>query len=180
MTDHIIKNKYKVATELGVFAGRSVFPIALAIAANQGHAVYAVDAWENEVATSAPTSAQDDFWWEAVDLVAIKSMFLREIVSQNLVSLIKIIELPSAQACDAMARRIGKGIEFLHIDAGHSEAQSLSDVTGWSDLVAAGGTIVLDDIDWPGVRQADEYLAGRFERIEEVRIGSTTFAAYRV
>jgi len=40
--------------------GDSVFPIALAIAANQGNAVYAVDAWDNSVATSAPTSERDD------------------------------------------------------------------------------------------------------------------------
>jgi hypothetical protein len=94
MVDHIVQNGYRTAAELGVFAGRSVFPIALAIAANQGRAVYAVDAWDNAVATSAPVSERDDIWWEAVDLIAIKSQFLREMVSQNLVSLIKIIELP--------------------------------------------------------------------------------------
>ena len=97
MADHIVQNGYKTAAELGVYAGRSVFPIALAIAANQGRAVYAVDAWDNAVATSAPISEGDDVWWEAVDLVAIKSQFLRETISQNLVSLIKIIELPSAE-----------------------------------------------------------------------------------
>jgi hypothetical protein len=87
---------YKIATELGVYAGRSVFPIALAIAANQGHVVYAVNTWDNAVATSAPISERDDVWWDAVDLVAIKSQFLRETISQNRVSLIKIIELLSA------------------------------------------------------------------------------------
>jgi hypothetical protein len=78
MADHIVQNGYKTATELGVYAGRSVFPIALAIAANQGHAVYAVDAWDNAVATSASISERDDIWWEDVDLVNIKSQFLRE------------------------------------------------------------------------------------------------------
>jgi len=107
MADHIVRQGYKTATELGVYAGRSVFPIALAIAANQGHAVYAVDAWDNAVATSASTSERDDIGWEAVDLVAIKSQFLRETISQNLVSLIKIIELPSA--------------DFLHTNGKHSE-----------------------------------------------------------
>jgi len=33
MADHIVKNGYRTAAELGVYAGRSVFPIALAIAA---------------------------------------------------------------------------------------------------------------------------------------------------
>jgi hypothetical protein len=73
-----------------------VFPIALAIAANQGHVVCAVNTWDNAVATSAPISERDDVWWDAVDLVAIKSQFLRETISQNRVSLIKIIELLSA------------------------------------------------------------------------------------
>ena len=63
MADHIVQKGYKTATELGVYAGRSVFPIALAIAANQGHAVYAVDAWDNAVATSASINQPDDIWW---------------------------------------------------------------------------------------------------------------------
>jgi len=180
MADHIVQKGYKIATELGVYAGRSVFPIALAIAANQGHAVYAVDAWDNAVATSAPISERDDVWWDAVDLVAIKSQFLRETISQNLVSLIKIIELPSAEACRTVSRLIGRSIDFLHIDGAHSEVQALADVTNWSKLVALGGTIVLDDIDWSGVRRADEFLASRFERIEEIRGSGTAFTAYRV
>jgi len=95
----------------------------------------------------------------------IKSQFLRETISQNLVSLMKIIELPSAEACRTVSRIIGKSIDFLHIDGVHSEAQALADVTNWSELVVSGGMIVLDDIDWPGVRRADEFLAGRFERV---------------
>jgi hypothetical protein len=180
MVDHIVQKGYKTATELGVYAGRSVFPIALAIAANQGHAVYAVDAWDNAIATSAPISERDDIWWDAVDLVAIKNQFLRETISQNLVGLIKIIELPSAEACQTLSGLIGRSIDFLHIDGAHSEAQALADVTNWSNLVALGGTIVLDDIDWSGVRRADEFLASRFERIEEIRGSGTAFTAYRV
>jgi Methyltransferase domain len=180
VADHIVQKGYKTATELGVYAGRSVFPIALAIAANQGHAVYAVDAWDNAVATSAPISKRDDMWWDAVDLIAVKSQLLRETISQNLVSLIKIIELPSAEACQTVSRLIGRSIEFLHIDGAHSEAQALTDVINWSNLVALGGTIVLDDIDWSGVRGADEFLASRFERIEEIRGSGTAFSAYRV
>ena len=180
MADHIVEREYKTATELGVYAGRSIFPIALAIAANQGHAVYAVDAWDNAVATSAPISERDDIWWEGVDLVNIKSQFLRETISQNLVSLIKIIELPSAEACQTVSRLIGKGIDFLHIDGAHSETQALADVENWSELVVSGGMIVLDDIDWSGVRKANEFLARRFERIGEIRGYGAACAAYRV
>jgi predicted O-methyltransferase YrrM len=167
MADRIVQKGYKTAMELGVYAGRSVFPIALAIAANPGHAVYAVDAWDNAVATSAPISERDDVWWEGVDSVNIKSQFLRETISQNLVSLIKIIELPSAEACQTVSRLVGRGIDFLYVDGMHSETQALADVQNWSELVVSGGMIVLDDIDWSGVRRADEFLASRFERIEE-------------
>ena len=179
MADHIVRQGYKTATELGVYAERSAFPIALAIAANQGHAVYAVDAWNNTVATSAPISQRDDIWWEAVDLVAAKSQFLRETVSQNLVSLIKIIELPSAEACRTVSRLIGRSIDFLHIDGAHSESQALADVKNWTELVAPEGMIVLDDIDWPGVRKADEFLASRYEKIEEFRGSGIAFPAYQ-
>jgi predicted O-methyltransferase YrrM len=180
MVDRILENGYKTAAELGVYAGRSVFPIALAIAANRGRAVYAVDAWENAVATSAPTDGDDHEWWDSVDLVAIKSTFLREMVSQNLVSLIKVLELPSAEACAAVSQQVGRGIDFLHIDGAHAEAQAIYDVTHWSQLVTSGGTIVLDDIDWPGVRSAHAFLSSRFERVEEFRSDSFAFAGFRV
>ena len=180
MAHHILRNDYKVAAEIGVYAGRSIFPMALAIAANQGRAVFAVDAWENSVATSTLESRPDYTWWDTVDMISIKNRFLREIISQNMVSLIKIVELPSPEACRAVSNRIGRGIDFLHIDGAHSEAQAVTDATEWSELVAPGGTIVLDDIDWPGVRKADELLASRFDRIQEVQGEGITFAAYRV
>ena len=101
-------------------------------------------------------------------------------ISQNLVSLIRIIELPSAEACQIVSRLIGKIVDFLHIDGAHSEAQALADVTNWSELVTSGGMIVLDDIDWSGVRRADEFLASRYERVEEIRGSGVAFSAYRV
>jgi Methyltransferase domain len=180
MVEQITANRYQTAAELGVFAGRSVFPVALAIAANQGRAVYAVDAWENAVATADPGDARDHRWWDSVDLVAIKSAFLGEVIAQNMVGLIKILELTSAEACAALSGQLGRGIDFLHIDGAHSEAQALHDVANWSPLVTAGGTIVLDDIDWPGVRGADAFLEERFERIAERRGDGFAFAAFRV
>jgi predicted O-methyltransferase YrrM len=180
MANSIARNGYKIAAEVGVFAGRSLLPIALAIAANQGRAVYAVDAWDNAVATSMPTSERDDSWWATEDLVAAKSSFLCETVSQNFSGLIKIIELPSAQACDAIQSILGRSIDFLHIDGAHSEDQALSDVANWSELVSPGGMIVLDDIDWPSIRKAKEFLVSRFEQVAESRGDRTAFAAYRV
>lgn len=180
MTDQILDNGYKVAAEIGVFADRSVFPIAFAIAANKGSAVYAVDAWENAVATSSPTEQQNHIWWDSADLISVKSSFLREIISQNPVGLIKIFELPSALAYGAVSQQIGKNIDFLHIDGAHSEVQASFDAVHWSELVAPGGTIVLDDIDWSGVRDAAAFLSGKFEQIEELRGEQFAFAAYRV
>jgi hypothetical protein len=180
MVDEIIANRYQTAAELGVFAGRSVFPIALAIAANRGRTVYAIDCWENAVATVGPEDAKDYRWWNSVDLVAVKSAFLGEMIAQNMVGLVKILELPSAEACAALSSQLWRGIDFLHIDGAHSEAQARYDVTHWSPLVAPGGTIVLDDIDWPGVRGADAFLDERFERIAERRGDKFAFAAFRV
>jgi hypothetical protein len=102
------------------------------------------------VATSASTSERDDIWWEAVDLVANKSWFLPETISQNLVSLIKIIKLPSAEACRTISQLLVKSIDFLHADGAYPEAQALADVTNRSKLVASGGMIVLDDITGQG------------------------------
>lgn len=180
MVDRILNNGYTTAAEIGVFGGRSVFPIAFAIAANKGKAVYAVDAWENEVATSSPAESQNDLWWDNVDLVTAKNSFLREIVSQNLVSIIRIFELPSDIAYAAVANKVGQSIDFLHIDGAHSETQANFDVIHWSGLVTPGGTIVLDDVDWSGVRDAAAFLSDKYKKIDELRGKGFAFAAFRV
>jgi hypothetical protein len=157
-----------------------VFPIALAIAANRGTAVYAVDAWENEAAISSPTEYQNDVWWDNVDLVAVKDSFLREVISQNLCSILKILEIPSDLAHTAVKKKIGRSINFLHIDGAHSEIQASFDVKNWSELVTPGGMIVLDDIDWPGVQDAAAFLSDEHEKVDELRGKGFAFAAFRV
>jgi hypothetical protein len=98
MTGQILEREYKVAAEVGVYAGRSLFPIALAVAANGGRAVYAVDGWDNLVATSEPTNLQNDVWWDNADLAETKRQFLNEIILQNLSDTIKILEMSSQEA----------------------------------------------------------------------------------
>jgi hypothetical protein len=46
--------------------------------------------------------------------------------------------------------------------------------------MAPGGTIVLDDIDWEGVRNAADFLQTRFEKIGEFRGDKFAYAAFRV
>jgi predicted O-methyltransferase YrrM len=180
MVERILGYDYKIATEIGVFAGRSVFPIALAIAANNGLAVYAVDAWENAIASASSSEYHDHVWWDDVDLVSIKSSFLKEIISQNLVGLVKLLELPSGLAYAAASQKTGRTIDFLHIDGAHSEEQAVSDAANWSQLVTRGGTIVLDDIDWPGVVKAYQFLGEKFDKVHELRGEKFAFAAFNV
>jgi cephalosporin hydroxylase len=61
-------------------------------------------------------------------------------------------------------------IALLHIDGNHAYAAVKADIAAWTDLVADGGWIVLDDYTWPfgdGPRRAgDELLAEHRRRIE--------------
>jgi predicted O-methyltransferase YrrM len=61
-------------------------------------------------------------------------------------------------------------IAVLHVDGNHSYENARADVDAWTDLVAPGGWIVIDDYIWPygdgPQRVGDEFLAANLDRIE--------------
>lgn len=64
-----------------------------------------------------------------------------------------VLEGPSA----AMARMVEDGsLDFIFIDADHSEEAVLADIAAWRPKVREGGVILGHDIDWRGVKAAVE------------------------
>jgi hypothetical protein len=56
------------------------------------------------------------------------------------------------------APRYNRHIDLVHVDGAHSVEQSMFDATNWLTLLRPGGYLVLDDINWPTVGMAHEYL----------------------
>ncbi len=179
----ILRESCRQIAEIGVFGGRSLLPMALAARSLGMASVLAVEPWDNEVAIRAPTGAQNDAWWARVDMPAVKSRFLRQLVNLGLADVVRLVEGCSAEALRLLgtAKEVGHGrFDLVHIDGSHAPGQALQDVLSWSRLVRPGGIVVLDDIAWDSVGAAVAWLRGHFLTVEEVReADGASYGAYR-
>ena len=163
-----LARKPEVATglEIGIFAGKSFFPVCQAFKDKGAGKHYGVEPWSNAVAVETTTNAANDAWWSKLDMGAIKKQFFNNLIRFDLVEFAGIIETASDSAYPLFAtHRYFQKIDLLHVDGAHSTPQALYDVTVWTKLVRPGGYVVLDDINWPEVGLAYEYLKTLGEEI---------------
>lgn len=138
----VIARRPKDITEIGVFGGRSLIPMAMTLKqrAIPGK-ITGIDPY------SAEESAKDQIgenahWWGTLNHAAIKERFLGNVKRFALEPYVTFIEKPSDDVqpmpCD-----------LLHLDGNHSD-QALRDAERFGPMVRSGGIAVLDDIRWEG------------------------------
>jgi FkbM family methyltransferase len=181
LADLIGSNGCKDVLEIGIFGGRSLIPMAMAVQSlGTGGRVLGIEAWSNSVAVATETTAENDDWWQKVDMKAIKTGFLSSVVRNDVADTVVVLEMSSDKAF-AVIETLGIGpFDLVHVDGSHSEEQALRDVRQWAPLVRPGGILVLDDILWPSVRAAREHVRQTFADIEEiVETDTAAYGAYR-
>lgn len=153
----------KVYVELGVFAGRSLFPMALALGGNGGM-IYGIDPWKKEASLESSCGPVHDAWWEKLDYADIHEQCVKSLWRLNLESCIVLIR-SQAHVCAPLFQT---PIDLLHIDGNHSEETSVRDVQIWLPKVRSGGTIWFDDTDWLTTRKAVGLLTEACEVVGDV------------
>lgn len=153
------------AVEVGIFGGKSFLPLAVAIQA-KGGIVYGVEAWSNDAAVLEPTDQMNDNWWANVDFHAVKSRLHSDIVRFGLSTTIRLLDIPSSQACVALS---AERFDLIHIDGCHASAAALHDVKEWSKLLSPKGVLVVDDIDWDSLSAARAFISDHFDMLDVIR-----------
>lgn len=143
------QNQPLISVEIGVFGGRSLIPVAAVLKELGRGIVYGIETWSPIIATENPTNELNDQWWQAVDFNFVKSSFLNFIGKHDLVSYIKLVEVPSSNAAILFS-----SIDFLHIDGSHSVVNSSEDVLLYAMKVKKGGIIIMDDVNWKSTSAA--------------------------
>jgi predicted O-methyltransferase YrrM len=181
LADLIAENGCGRVLEIGIFGGRSLIPMAMAVKDRVPEgSVFGVEAWSNAVAVETATSAESDTWWREVDLKAIKAGFLRNLLENDLTGIVKVLEMSSDQAFKQLTATGIEHFDLIHVDGSHSQAQALQDVEMWAGLLQPGGILVLDDIGWPSVQGARDHLRRTMSVIEEVlEADGLAYGAYR-
>jgi predicted O-methyltransferase YrrM len=163
--------------EVGIFGGRSLVPMALALKANGRGVAYGIESWSPDAATRYATNDANDDWWQKVDYGSVKRKFFDFIVRRDLLDVIKVVEADSHKA-----HLLFEGIDMLHIDGGHSPFGAAADVVHYGPRVRPGGIIVFDDIDWPTTKPAVaalENIADHVGEIQDEASGTSTCAIFR-
>lgn len=142
--------------ELGVFAGRSVIPIAdLLHSENVSGMIYGIDPWATAEATKG-YSEENEKWWREVNLPD----FLKQ--SHELVrkyGLHRYVTLITSTSDDAAVLFRGVKLDYLHIDGQHVFEQFKRDVDNYVPLCRPSAPIIVDDVGWVGGSQASEYIS---------------------
>lgn len=143
----------KISLEIGVFAGRSLVPMALAHRAiNHGH-VIGIDSWSGNESQRGQTPEHAEFWSQDTMHKNAESICRRTIESEELGGFV------SLEKCPSDLYTVQEEIGLLHVDGNHSE-QAVRDVQRFAKRVVPGGFVVMDDLHWDnnGPKHAAEVL----------------------
>jgi predicted O-methyltransferase YrrM len=127
-----------------------------------------------------PTNDVNDAWWASVNFSQVKERFFTNALRYGVLPILNVLQMDSEAAFEILKTQ-GRRFDLIHIDGAHSPERSLRDVTAWSTLVRKGGLVIFDDIAWPSVKQAREYLTNNLRVIDEViESDNTSYGAYEV
>jgi cephalosporin hydroxylase len=148
--------KPDLSVELGVYAGRSLLPLAVASKHyNSNSKVIGIDAWSKDASLEGTNSEANNEWWAKIDYnFFMKYTFdlLKRFRANDITELWKIKSIEVANKFSY------ESIDILHQDSNHSEETSTAEVELYWDKVKHGGFWIFDDTNWPTTNKAQELL----------------------
>jgi hypothetical protein len=163
----ILEHRCVSAVDLGVFGGRSLVAMGLAMQQLAKERpgwpgrVIGIDSYSNEDCVDGIDGDVHKEWWGKIDLSVVRKNAEDAIEQFGLKDICSLMVMTGVQAIDRF--RDGT-LDFVHVDASHNEAESTRDVRTWWAKLRTGGVMLMDDTDWPTV-QAARILAGTLGRM---------------
>lgn len=152
----VADRKPKLCVELGIFGGRSIIPMALALKETQCGVIYGIDPWSVDAALEGDNDPANNQWWtNNVNLEDIYLRFVHEVLKYQVQKECRWVRMRSDEIVDAFK---DGSIELLHQDSNHSEEVSCREVDMWSVKLAPNAVWILDDADWFTQRNAIERI----------------------
>lgn len=140
----VLDAKPACIAEIGVYGGRSLIPMALA-AQTYGGEVHGIDPWSNAAAIEGDVGTENSEWWGRLDIEKIYEGFLAGIRRFGVEDTLRVHRTTDTAALGAFE---DGHVGILHVDGNHSAEVSRRYVDQWGPKIAAGGYLVMDDIDW--------------------------------
>jgi hypothetical protein len=135
------------SVELGVFGGRSCFPMAMAHKSAGLGCCHGVDPWEKPAALEHETHEANLEWWARLDYGGIYTDVCRRLGEFGLSGILGIHRARSDDPFLLSLIQDGS-VGVMHQDSNHNEAVNTSEVELWWPKMAPGSLWVFDDVGW--------------------------------
>ena len=144
MVGAVLSLRPRIVVEIGVWSGKSLIPMALALRhLNNDAKIIAIDPWQKEASIEGQKDADLDYW-SRVDHENVYEIFCRALRDTGTAPWVKVYRCRSEEF-DAPKDWV---IDILHIDGNHGETASIYDVQNFASLVRVGGMLFMDDVGW--------------------------------
>jgi predicted O-methyltransferase YrrM len=144
-----------LCVELGVFGGRGVFAMALAVKylLKTGARVHGIDPFTASAALEGVNTRENEEWWSKLDYQAILKSARSHIDALGL-----SVDLILKRSQDVVGDYAAGSIDIIHQDSNHSEEVTCAEVAQWTPKMKPRAYWVFDDVDWPTTNLAQARL----------------------
>lgn len=151
----VTDRKPQTIVEIGIFGGRSLFVMAMAQKLNGSGVTWGIDPWSVEAAAEGENAENVDWWTNKIKINDVYQKFVVSVLKFGLLHDVNWVRDKSSSA----AKLFDDGsIDFLHLDANHSELASCNDVRTWSPKLKQNSIWIMDDADWASQAKAMQMI----------------------
>jgi hypothetical protein len=147
-----------LCVELGVYGGRSLVAVGLALQDQGRGRLDGVDPYAVEAALEGDNGPAVDAVWQATAFASVERAARSAVERLGLGDRVRFVR---ARSLDAVRDYADGSVDLLHQDSNHSELVSCREVVAWAPKLRPGGLWVFDDSDWATTRAAQRLLLER-------------------
>jgi hypothetical protein len=149
LIDLVLEHEPITAVELGVYGGRSLVAMGMAMG-TLGRCAVGIDPWTNDANLEGEPDEHQKFWQE-LDIESIYERFVQNMISFQLLSSCRWIR---SRGEEAVRLYPDASIDLFSLDGNHRELSSCRDIELWAPKIAPGGHLIMDDTGWRSMQKA--------------------------
>jgi len=145
-----VGNKNVLSVEIGCYAGRSAFPLALAhkVAGIGYHTT--LDTWDNITPLEGVNDPANDAWWSQTNMDVPYYAFLKGVIDFKLRGYIRWHQCKSVIAARLFE---DKSVSLCHLDGNHSSEVIYQELDVWMPKMTDNSYLVVDDVLWDSTKE---------------------------
>lgn len=163
-----LATKPTICAEFGVWGGRSLLPVAMALKQLGSGKIIGVDPWNVQASVEGQTTDPDIQHWQNTNHEVVYQHFIHTVERLGLQPFVDI------HRCKSEEIELPEGVGLFHLDGNHGE-QSFNEMVRISPKIAPHGIVVLDDLTWSGghvQRTSDWLLANGYIMLHHLGTGA--------